>query len=44
MLVRQYGSGRVVNFSIAPNYQWNETLGILQDPVTLQDPTIQQLY
>ena len=44
VLVRQYGSGRVVNFSIAPNYQWNENLGILQDPVTLQDPNIQLLY
>jgi hypothetical protein len=44
VLVRQYGSGRVVNFSIAPNYQWNDNEGVLQEPVTLQDANIQQLY
>jgi len=44
VLVRQYGSGRVVNFSIAPNYQWDENTGLPHDPVTLQDANIQQLY
>jgi hypothetical protein len=43
VLVRQFGAGRVVNFSFAPNYQWDDQFNS-HDPVTLQDPTIQQLY
>jgi Trehalose utilisation len=43
VLVRQFGSGRVVNFSFAPNYYFDD-LGNIHDPVTLQDPTVQQLY
>ena len=44
VLVREFGSGRVVNFSIAPNYQFDDNVGGSHDPVTLQDPNIQQLY
>jgi hypothetical protein len=43
VLVRELGAGRIVNFSFAPNYYWDD-LGNIQDPVMLQDPTIQQLY
>lgn len=43
VLVREFGAGRIVNFSFAPNYYWDD-LGNIQDPVMLQDPTIQQLY
>jgi hypothetical protein len=43
VLVREIGSGRIVNFSIAPNYYFDD-LGNIQDPVMLQDPAIQQLY
>jgi hypothetical protein len=43
VLVRELGDGRIVNFSIAPNYYWDD-LGNIQDPVTLQDPNIQLLY
>jgi hypothetical protein len=43
VLVREFGAGRVVNFSIAPNYYWDD-LGNAVDPVTLQDPIVQQLY
>jgi hypothetical protein len=43
VLVRDFGSGRVVNFSFAPNYPWNDE-GLLHDLVTLQDPTVQHLY
>lgn len=43
VLVREFGTGRVVNFSIAPNYYWDD-LGNVVDPVTLQDPIVQQLY
>ncbi len=38
VLVRQYGQGKVVNFSIAPNYISGPT------NVTLLDPNIQRLY
>jgi hypothetical protein len=38
VLVRQFGSGRVVNFSFAPNYG----LGALG--ITLLDPNVQRLY
>jgi hypothetical protein len=43
VLVREYGTGRVVNFSFAPNYQWDD-IGNVHDPVTLQDPKVQKLY
>lgn len=43
VLVREWGTGRIVNFSFAPNYYWDD-LGNIQDPVMLQDPIIQQLY
>jgi hypothetical protein len=43
VLVRELGAGRIVNFSFAPNYYWDD-LGSIRDPVTLQDATIQQLY
>ena len=43
VLVREFGSGRVVNFSFAPNYPYDD-LGELHDPVTLQDASVQQLY
>jgi hypothetical protein len=39
VLVRQFGSGRVVNFSHAANYLQSGSTG-----VTLQDPNIQRLY
>jgi hypothetical protein len=43
VLAREFGAGRIVNFSFAPNYYWDD-LGNILDPVMLQDPTIQQLY
>jgi len=43
VLVRELGAGRIVNFSFAPNYYWND-LGQVTDPVMLQDQTIQRLY
>ena len=43
VLVREIGAGRVVSFSFAPNYYWDDA-GAIQDPVTLQDANIQQLY
>ena len=43
VLVRELGSGRVVNFSFAPNYPWDD-LGNLHDLLTLQDPNVQHLY
>jgi hypothetical protein len=43
VLIRPFGAGRVVNFSFAPNYPWDD-LGNVHDPVTLQDPNVQQLY
>jgi hypothetical protein len=43
VLVRQLGAGRIVNFSFAPNYYYDD-MGAVQDPVTLQDANIQQLY
>jgi hypothetical protein len=43
VLVRDFGSGRVVNFSFAPNYPWNDE-GTLHDLLTLQDPNVQHLY
>ncbi|HEX2251032.1 MAG TPA: PxKF domain-containing protein [Gemmatimonadales bacterium] len=44
VLVRQFAQGRVVNFSFAANYYWNAAGEPYHDPVTLLDPTIQQLY
>jgi MBG domain/Trehalose utilisation len=43
VLVRQFGAGRVVNFSFAPNYPFND-VGDLSDPRTLLNGDIQQLY
>lgn len=43
VLVREFGSGRVVNFSFAPNYPYDD-LGALHELVTLQDAAVQQLY
>jgi trehalose utilization protein len=43
VLVRDFGSGRVVNFSFAPNYPFDD-LGGSHEPATLQDPNIQRLY
>jgi hypothetical protein len=43
VLVRQFGAGRVVNFSFAPNYPFDD-FGDWHDPVTLQDENIQKLY
>jgi hypothetical protein len=43
VLVKELGSGRVVNFSFAPNYPWDD-LGNLHEPVTLQDANVQHLY
>jgi hypothetical protein len=43
VLIRQFGAGRVVNFSFAPNYPWDD-LGNVHDPETLQDSNVQQLY
>lgn len=39
VLVRQVGSGKVVNFSFAPNYA-----DVMADRRTLQDANVQQLY
>jgi MBG domain/Trehalose utilisation len=38
VMVRNFGAGKVVNFSFAPNYSRGA------DGQTLQDPTVQQLY
>ena len=43
VLVREFGAGKVVNFSFAPNYYWDD-LGGNPEPVMLQNPAIQQLY
>jgi hypothetical protein len=43
VLVREFGAGKIVSFSFAPNYYWND-LGGNQEPMMLQDPIIQQLY
>jgi hypothetical protein len=43
VLVRQLGTGRVVSFSFAPNYPWND-LGLEHELLTLQDPYVQKLY
>jgi hypothetical protein len=43
VLVRQFGSGRVVNFSFAANYPYDDG-GLPHDLLTLQDPNVQHLY
>jgi hypothetical protein len=43
VLVRQFGSGKVVNFSFAPNYPFDDA-GELRDPTTLTDSNIKRLY
>jgi hypothetical protein len=43
VLVRQFGAGRVVNFSFAANYPFDD-VGDLSDPKTLLNADIQQLY
>jgi len=45
VLVRDLGTGRVVNFSFAPNYPWDDTTVTgVHELVTLQDPNVQHLY
>jgi MBG domain-containing protein/trehalose utilization protein len=45
VLVRDLGTGRVVNFSFAPNYPFDDTtLDGKHELVTLQDPMVQHLY
>ena len=43
VLVREFGSGRVVSFSFAPNYPLDE-MGGLRTPTTLDDSNIKRLY
>jgi hypothetical protein len=43
VIVRQVGAGRVVNFSFAANYPYDDT-GEVHEPVTLLDPKIKRLY
>jgi MBG domain-containing protein/trehalose utilization protein len=43
VVVRQFGSGKVVNFSFAPNYPFDEN-GEPRDPTTLQDEHVKGLY
>jgi hypothetical protein len=43
VLVREFGAGRIVNFSFTPNYYWDD-MGSIRDPVMLQDANIQMLY
>jgi hypothetical protein len=45
VLVRVFGSGKVVNFSFAPNDpNWDMDTGFPLDPVTLADPNVERLY
>jgi hypothetical protein len=45
VLVRDLGAGRVVNFSFAPNYPWDDTdPSGMHDLVTLKDANVQHLY
>jgi MBG domain len=45
VLVSDLGSGRVVNFSFAPNYPWDDTTVTgIHELVTLQDQNVQHLY
>ena len=43
VLVREFGNGKVVNFSFAPNYPLDDG-GFLREPVTLNDSHIKRLY
>ncbi|MGH7509368.1 MAG: PxKF domain-containing protein [Gemmatimonadales bacterium] len=43
VLVRELGTGKVVNFSFAPNYPFDES-GMPRDPLTLHDGNVQGLY
>jgi MBG domain/Trehalose utilisation len=43
VIVRSFGSGKVVNFSFAPNYPYND-LGDPSEPATLFDSNIKRLY
>jgi MBG domain-containing protein/trehalose utilization protein len=43
VVVRQFGSGKVVNFSFAPNYPFDEN-GEPRAPTTLQDAHVKGLY
>jgi hypothetical protein len=43
VLVRQLGAGRVVNFSFAADYPWDD-MGETHDLATLKDQTVQRLY
>jgi hypothetical protein len=43
VLVRELGSGRVVNFSFAANYPWTDEGGT-HELLTLKDANVQQLY
>jgi hypothetical protein len=43
VLVREFGSGRVVDFSFAANYPYDDG-GLEHDLLTLQDPNVQHLY
>jgi hypothetical protein len=43
VLVRQFGNGKIVSFSFAPNYPIDNA-GELRDPTTLKDTNIKRLY
>jgi hypothetical protein len=43
VLVREFGNGKVVSFSFAPNYPFDDA-GELRDPTTLTDSNIKRLY
>jgi hypothetical protein len=43
VLVREFGAGKIVNFSLAPNYPFDD-LGEVHAPVTLDDSNIKRLY
>ena len=43
VLVRQFGNGKIVSFSFAPNYPFDDA-GELRDPTTLKDTNIKRLY
>jgi hypothetical protein len=43
VLAREFGSGRVVQFSFAPNYYWDDSFNP-RDPTTLLDLNVQKLY
>lgn len=43
VVVRQFGNGKAVSFSFAPNYPFDDA-GELRDPTTLTDSNIKRLY